>query len=74
MNMKKWIAKIRAALIRDVATATVNQLQGGGWGKFLPPVAFRDCVYLMREDGTLYRMHQDTSQGMEIITQIKSHW
>lgn len=73
--MKKWITKIRAAFVRDVAAATVSQLQGQGWGKFLPPVAFRDCVYLMREDGTLYRMHRDSvSGGMEIITQIKSHW
>lgn len=72
--MKKWIAKIRAALVRDVAAATVNQLQGQGWSKFLPPVAFRDAVYLMREDGTLYRMHQDAAGGMEIIVKIKSHW
>lgn len=70
----KWIARIRDAFVRDVAAATVSQLQDGGWGKFLPPVAFRDCVYLMREDGTLYRMTQDHTQGMEVITQIKSHW
>lgn len=69
-----WLKKLRAALIRDVATATVNQLQGGGWGKFLPPVAFRDAVYFMREDGTLYRMTQEPSQGMEVITVIKDRW
>ena len=72
--MLKWIRKIRAALVRDVAVETAQQLQGGGWGKFLPPVAFRDCVYLMREDGTLYRMQQDNMIGMEVIVQIKSHW
>lgn len=72
--MRKWFAKIRAAFVRDVATETVNRLQGGVWGKFLPPVAFRDAVYLMREDGTLYRMQQDPMHDMEVITQIKSHW
>lgn len=67
----KWLNKIRAAFIRDVAVATANQLQGGGWGKFLPPVAFRDAVYLLREDGSLYRMQQDpTRGGLEIITKI----
>lgn len=70
--MKKWIAKVRADFVRDVATAVVNQLQGGGWGKFLPPVAFRDAVYLVREDGTVYRMHQDAAHGMEIITKISN--
>lgn len=72
--MRKWIAKIRADFVRDVAKAAAYQLQDSGWGKFLPPVAFRDCVYFMREDGTLYRMTQDHAQGMEVITQIKSHW
>jgi len=70
----KWLQRIRAALVRDVAAATVNQLQGGGWGKFLPPIAFRDCVYLMREDGTLYRMQQDNAHGMEIITKIQDRF
>lgn len=68
--MKKWIAKIRAKFINDVAIAVANRLQGGGWGKFLPPVAFRDAVYLIREDGVVYRMTQDSMHGMEMITKI----
>lgn len=72
--MFRWLLKLRALFVRDIATLVANQMQNTGWGKFLPPVAFRDCVYLMREDGTLYRMHQDSTHGMEIITQIKSHW
>lgn len=68
--MKKWIAKIRADFIRDVSIAVANRLLDGGWGKFLPPVAFRDAVYLVREDGTIYRMHQDAACGMEMITKI----
>ena len=70
----KWIANIRAKFIQDVAVATAVRMEGSGWGKFLPPVAFRDCVYIMREDGTLYRMQQDPTQGMEVIIQIKNHW
>ncbi len=67
--MKKWIAKIRAKFIQDMAIAVENRLQSG-WGKFLPPVAFRDAVYLVREDGSVYRMTQDSMHGMEMITKI----
>ncbi len=67
--MKKWIAKIRAKFIQDVAIAAENRFQSG-WGKFLPPVAFRDAVYLVREDGSIYRMTQDSMHGMEMITKI----
>jgi len=68
----KWLNKIRQALINDIAAATERRMTGQGWGKFLPPVAFRDCVYLMREDGAIFRMHQDPMRGMEIITKLSN--
>lgn len=70
----KWLKNIRAALVRDIATETERRLTASGWGKFLPPVRFQDCIYLMREDGTLYRMQLDSMQGMEVIVKIKDHW
>ena len=69
----KWLNKIRATLIRDIAIATETRMTTAGWGKFLPPVVLRDCIYLVREDGAIYRLHQDAMQGMELITQIKAH-
>lgn len=68
----QWLKKIRQALIRDIAAEVFRQMKGGGWGKFLPPVAFQDCVYLVREDGAIYRMHRDQTNRMEIIMQIRS--
>ena len=64
----------RASLIRDIAAETVRQLESGhGWQEFLPPVALRDCIYMVTKDGAIYRMHQDQVAGMEIVTQIRRH-
>jgi hypothetical protein len=70
----KWLGKIRQAFIRDVAGETIRQLEGqrGCWEEFLPPVAFHDCIYMVTKTGSVYRMHQDSMQGMEIITQIRT--
>lgn len=70
----KWFAKLRANLIRDIATETERRMTSTGWGKFLPPVALRDCIYLVREDGAIYRMHQDPAMGMEIIAKISERF
>lgn len=69
-----WLKKIHQALVRDIAVETVRTLESRrGWQEFLPPVAFRDCVYMFTKDGAIYRMHQDSTTGMEIITQISVH-
>lgn len=61
----------RRALIRDIASEVISQLEGRrGWQKFLPPVALQDTVYMTTEDGAVYAMRRDNT-GMEMIIQIK---
>ncbi len=68
----KWFKNRRKALIRDIANEVMTQLENRrGWKKFLPPVAMRDTVYMMTEDGTVYGMKQDFNSNMEVIYQIK---
>lgn len=70
--MKNWFKKRRSKLISDVARETVRQLQSScGFQKFLPPVVLNGAVYLVTEDGTIYRMTQDPTREMEIISRIK---
>lgn len=68
----KWFKNRRKAMIRDIANEVINQLEGRrGWKKFLPPVALDGCVYMVTEDGSIYRMKRDISNESEIIMQIK---
>lgn len=69
----KWLDKIRAALVRDIAAETERRMTSSGWGKFLPPVVLHDSIYLVREDGAIYRLQQDGMQGMEIVVKIREH-
>lgn len=67
-----WFKNRRKALIRDIAKEAISQLENQrGWKKFLPPVAMRDTVYMMTEDGEVYAMRYDHTSNMEIIMKIK---
>ena len=66
----KWLQKMRAALIRDVAAETVRQLHSNHyWQEFLPPVVVREDVYLVTKNGTIYKMRQDHG-GYEMIMKV----
>lgn len=66
-----WFKKRRQALIRDIAAEVIGQLEARkGWKKFLPPVALRDSLYMVTEDGAIYVMKQDHA-GMEVVMQIR---
>lgn len=67
----KWFKNRRKALIRDMAAEVISQLENRrGWKKFLPPVALRDTIYMVTEDGSIYAMREDMT-GMATIIQIK---
>ncbi len=67
----KWFKNRRKALIRDIANEVISQLENQrGWKKFLPPVALRDTIYMVTEDGSIYAMREDMT-GMATIMQIK---
>jgi len=67
--IREWLEKRRRKHLREIAAAVANELRAEPWGKFLPPVALRDCLYIMSENGRLYRMHDDGT-GMELITRL----
>lgn len=68
----KFFKNRRKALIQDIANEVVSNLESKrGWKKFLPPVAVRDTLYMVTEDGSIYAMRFDTEMCMEIITTIK---
>lgn len=68
----KWFKKRRQKLISDIANEVVRTLENSrGWEKFLPPVAMRDTVYMMTEDGKVYAMKYDHTSNMEVIMQIR---
>jgi len=65
--------KFRKKLINEIANAVVNKLESQkGWHKFLPPVVIRDCMYMMTEDGEIYRMDAGGIDGMEMVIKISS--
>jgi hypothetical protein len=66
-----WFRKLRQSFISAIATETVRQIENNRpFREFLPPVAFRDAVYLMTKDGMVYRMQFDHQSNTEIFTQI----
>lgn len=68
----KWFKNRRKALIRDIANEVISQLESQrGWKKFLPPVVLHDKVYMVTEDGSIYRMGYDGLSEMEVIMQIR---
>lgn len=67
----KWLKNRRKALIGDIAKEVIDQLGSSrGWRKFLPPVALRDCVYFVTEDGAIYKMKYDSTNEMEVFMKI----
>lgn len=67
-----WFKRRRKALIRDIANEVITQLENQrGWKKFLPPVAMRDTVYMMTEDGEVWAMRWNHASNMEIIMKIR---
>lgn len=69
--LRKWLEKRRADRAREIAKAVRAELGNGGWEKFLPPVAVRDTVYMVTENGSIYAMREDSQSGMEMIVQIR---
>jgi len=68
----KWFKNRRKALIRDIASEVISQLENQRrWKKFLPPVAMRDTVYMMTEDGEVWAMKYDLTSNMEVIMKIR---
>jgi len=64
--------KLKKKLINEIANAVVNKLESQkGWQKFLPPVAIRDCLYMVTEDGAIYRMDCGGMDGMERLMKIQ---
>ena len=69
--MLKWLKKRRERRNREIAQAVYKELSASrGWKKFLPPVALRDTLYMVTEDGAIFAMRQDES-GLERITTIR---
>lgn len=76
--MFNWLKKRkndkRRALVNEIASATYNALSGGrGWEKFLPPVVLRDSIYMVTENGSIYRLKYDPVTEMEMVMQIRSN-
>jgi len=69
--MFKWIKKRRDRKNKAIAMAVRNELSAGGWEKFLPPVTIRDKMYMVTENGNIYRMDIDDLADMERIIQIR---
>ena len=69
--IKKWLEKKRLKRNREIAFEVVQQISnmGSGWEKFLPPVVVRDRVYMLTENGTIYRMNVD-GDSFETITKV----
>jgi len=71
-KISEYFARRRQKRNREIAEAVLEKLQERqGWKKFLPPVAVRDVVYMVTEDGSVYALKQDHS-GMEVIMQIRN--
>jgi hypothetical protein len=69
--IKKWFKKREEQRNRKIALEVCSQLgnMGRGWERFLPPVVVRDMVYMVTENGSIYRMQTDGA--FETITQIQ---
>lgn len=75
--MLGWIKKRRLAkrqeLVQDIAVTTYKLLKASnGWEKFLPPVALNGHIYMVTENGSVYRLSYDPLTEMEQIMQIRS--
>jgi hypothetical protein len=69
--MFKWYKKRQEKKINDIANAVVQKLHNQqGWKKFLPPVAMRDKIYMVTENGEIYCMYHDQVQQTEMIMKI----
>lgn len=68
----KWIKKMKAKLLREIAQAVRQEMSPSGWEKFLPPVALRDQVILVTETGTIYVMRLDDTLCACDIIKVRS--
>lgn len=69
----RWLKRRRKALVHDIAVEVIRQLESQrGWKKFLPPVAMRDTVYMVTEDGEVWAMKWNDLTNMECIMRIRS--
>ena len=70
--MFNWIKNKRKSRNKEIANEVVSQLSSSsGWEKFLPPVQLRDAVYMVTENGSVYKMRYDECSQMEMIIQIR---
>jgi len=69
--MFKWYKKRQKKKINDIANAVVQKLHDQqGWHKFLPPVAMRDKIYMVTENGSIYCLYYDEVQRTEMVMKI----
>lgn len=62
----------RRALVNEIANRTYDLLSASnGWEKFLPPVSLDGVIYMVTENGSIYRLTRDHAAQMEQITQIR---
>jgi hypothetical protein len=70
--MFKWLKRRRERRLKEIAEAVHKELTGAqGWETFLPPVAIRDTLYMVTQNGSIYAMQLDHTSGMEQIIQIR---
>ncbi len=70
--ISKFFKRRRQKLINDIADAVYKELSASnGWEKFLPPVAIRDKLYMVTENGSIYAMNCDGMDGYEQIIQLR---
>lgn len=76
MSLIKWLERRRKKRNREIAIAVGEHLQGMGhsWEQFLPPVAVRDCLYMTTKSGKIYRLNCFEGTGLELITEIPTHF
>lgn len=68
--MIEYFRKRREQRNKEIAREVINQLGSYGWKKFLPPVAMRDKLYFLTEDGTLYALRYSSVDDMEVLSKI----
>lgn len=70
---KKRKEKKQRELINAIASEVANRLSSGNnWEKFLPPVMMNGHIYMVTENGSIYRLSQDKLNDMEYITSIRA--
>lgn len=66
--MIKWLKKRREKRNKEVAKAVYEELSASrGWEKFLNPAVLEGTIYMVTENGSIYRMNKDRD-GYEIMS------